>query len=329
MDPEHGTHTILLTGGTGFVGKAMLRHWMAKELGGQSVPQVLVLSRDPQAFLERHGEFRERSWLSFHAGDILDPDTLPRDRSFTHFLHAAADSRIGPRLPPLDIYRQVADGTRNMLDHAVRMQAGRFLFISSGAVYGSQPQDLEALSENWAGTLALTDPSNAYGFAKRTGEHLCALYRHQFGLDTVIARCFSFVGPDLAVDAHYAIGNFIRDALWCDAITVRGDGTSVRSYLHQQDLAAWLCRLLMAAAAGTTYNVGSPRAITIAELARLVRDHISPGKQIRTLGISNGVSPSSRYVPDVSLITAELGVGVTIPLDDAIKRTSEALRSIS
>lgn len=328
MDTERDIATVLLTGGTGFVGKALLRHWMAEELAGRSVPQVVVLSREPLAFLERHGEFRDRSWLSFHVGDILDVSTLPRGRRFTHILHAAADSRLGPRLPPLDVYRQVADGTRNMLDHAVRVGARRFLFISSGAVYGSQPQHLESLPESWAGSPLLTDPRNAYGLAKRAAEHLCALYRHQFGLDTVVARCFSFVGPDLAVDVHYAIGNFIRDALWRDAITVHGDGTSVRSYLHQKDLAAWLCALLMVARAGTTYNVGSPRAVSIAELARLVRDCVSPGKSIRTLAISDASSPPSRYVPDVSLITAELGLGVTIPLDDAIMRTSEALCSM-
>ena len=314
---------ILLTGGTGFFGKALLRNWMAENRAGRSVPRIVVLSRQPERFLEANGEFRGQGWLTFHAGDILDPGSLPRELRFTHILHAAADSRIGPRLPPLEVYHQIADGTRNMLDFAVRVAARRLLFVSSGAVYGRQPDDLEAVPESWTGSPALGDPLSTYGLAKRAGEHLCALYRHRFGLETVIARCFAFVGPDLALDVHYAIGNFIRDALWGEAITIAGNGASVRSYLHQNDLASWLCTLLVAADPGTTYNVGSPHAVSIAALAEKVRDSIAPGKPIRVLAGSDGVSPPSRYVPDISLIASDLGVRMSIPLEDAIARTAE------
>ena len=74
--------------------------------------------------------------------------------------------------------------------------------------------------------------------AKRASEHLCCLYNDRFGVESVVARCFSFVGQDLPLNAHFAIGNFIHDALHStDEITVAGDGAPVRSYMNQADLA--------------------------------------------------------------------------------------------
>jgi dTDP-glucose 4,6-dehydratase len=151
---------------------------------------------------------------------------------------------------------------------------------------------------------------------------LCALYHATHGIDTVIARCFAFVGEDLPLDVHFAIGNFIRDALWAEEIIVGGDGTPLRSYLDQRDLAHWLLTLLAAGKPNRAYNVGSDREISVAALARLVGEIVSPGKVVRILGQAAGNSGRNIYVPDIRRAREELGLDVTIPLETAIADTA-------
>lgn len=317
---------ILLTGGTGFFGRALLRHWLGQGAAGRSVPDVTILTRAPGAFLARYPEFRALPWLSFHAGDILHPASLPRGASFTHVVHAAADSTLGPQLTPIERFDQIVNGTRNLLDFAVACGAGRFLLTSSGGVYGPQPPGMEQIPEDYHGMPDPLLPANAYSVAKRATEHLCALYRDAHGIEPVIARCFAFVGRDLPLDVHFAIGNFIRDALWAEEIVVGGDGTPVRSYLDQSDLAAWLLTLLERGRAGQAYNVGSDQGITIGQLAHLVRDVVSPGKPVRVLGQVTSQVGRNRYVPDVSKARRELGLSVLVSLPEAIRSAADMTR---
>ncbi len=135
----------------------------------------------------------------------------------------------------------------------------------------------------------------------------------------MIARCFAFVGPDLPLNAHFAIGNFIRDALTADAFTVAGDGTPLRTFLNQTDLAHWLFTLLKSGRSGEAYNVGSDEVISIADLAHLVRDVLAPEKPVHILGKPDPGVSHNRYVPDISKAQQQLGLSVTVPLAEAIR----------
>jgi dTDP-glucose 4,6-dehydratase len=318
---------IFLTGGTGFFGRSLLRTSLAKAVRDGSVARVTVLSRKPSAFLSRYPDFRYAPWLTFHAGDICAPSSLPHGAHFSHVLHVAADSTPGTRMTPLARFQQVVEGTRNILEFAATVGARRFLLTSSGAVYGPQPSDVTALAEDWPGSPDLRNPANAYSLGKRAAEHLCTLYQDAYGIEVVIARCFAFVGRDLPLDAHFAIGNFIRDALYRDAIEVAGDGSPLRTYLDQDDLAHWLLTLMEHGRPGEVYNVGSDEMVSIAELAHLVRTLLAPDKPVRIRGHGPDTQGRNRYVPDIRKIKTELGLGVTIPLAEAIRRTGAAHRA--
>jgi dTDP-glucose 4,6-dehydratase len=239
-------------------------------------------------------------------------------------IHAAGGTTIGSKLTQLQLYNHIVDGTKNILDLAISTGSRRFLLTSSGAIYGPQPTDLEAIPEDWSGSPTLADPSTAYGQAKRAAEHLCALLGEQHGLETVVARCFAFVGPDLPLKAQYAVGNFIQDALSADVITVSGDGTPLRTYLDQRDLAHWLLTLLERGRSGEAYNVGADEVISIADLAYLVRNVLAPEKSVQILGKPDPSAARNRYIPDIRKTQQELGLGITIPLADSIRRSGEA-----
>lgn len=316
------TNHILLTGGTGFFGKALLRHWAEQERSGLKVARVTLLSREPNRFATQYPALVSHDWLNLVQGDVCDFESLPKGQSFTHVLHAATESTNGPKLTPKMRFDQIVTGTKNILDLAVASGATRFLLTSSGGVYGPQPQDMERISEDYLGMPDPLNPSNAYSVAKRCAEHLCALYQERHGLETVIARCFAFVGQDLPFDAHFAIGNFIWDALKSEEITVKGDGTPFRSYMDQRDLAVWLCVLLENGVAGQAYNVGSDQAITISELANLIRNLLAPGKPVRVACASTSQNFRNRYIPSITKARNELGLNISYELKDAIRNAA-------
>lgn len=320
---------IFFTGGTGFFGKAVLRYLAALDPDAREAlaAHVTVLSRDPDEFLRGHGEFASLPWLSFHRGDIERPETLPRDGDFTHVLHAAADSTNVLHLQAWQRYEQIVQGTKNVLDFAAARGAKRFLLTSSGGVYGAQPEHMRAIPESHDGELGPLGEANAYSVGKQEAERLCALYAERFGIEPIVARCFTFVGEDLPLDVHFAIGNFIRDALFGSEIVVKGDGSPVRSYMDQAELARWLLAMLCRGVPGRAYNVGSPVGVTMTELAHLVGRLLGPGKPVRVLARSGADNPSrSCYVPDVSLAASELGLANEIDLADAIERAGSGVR---
>lgn len=305
---------VFVTGGTGFFGKALLRQWPHDV-------RLTLLSRNPDHFRAMYGDLLAGWDVRLVGGDIMKPETLPAG-DYTHILHAATDSTFGPKLSPLQRYVQIVEGTRHLLDFAVATKTPRFLLTSSGGVYGPQPQEMVQIAEHYNGMPDPLNPQNAYSVAKRCAEHLCALYQECYGLEAIVARCFAFIGRDLPLDVHFAIGNFIRDALTASEISVAGDGTPVRSYMDQRDLAEWLFALLKHGSAGQAYNVGSDEELSIAELAQLVRDQIAPTKNVRIVGAASSNSFRNRYVPCITKARAELGLALRFSLKESIREAA-------
>lgn len=322
---------IFITGGTGFFGRWLLESFAHANAALALDARVVVLSRNPERFQVGAPHLGSDAGIMFVRGDVqsFDADDVrsalgkQAPERFGFVIHAAtgASAKLNAENPLLMI-DTIVQGTRAALEFALATEARRFLLTSSGAVYGSQPPDVTHVPEDYVGGPDQTNVGSAYGEGKRLAELLCVCFQKQHGIEPVLARCFAFVGPFLPLDAHFAIGNFIRDALRGGPIRVGGDGTPFRSYLYAADLAVWLWTMLVKAAPGRPFNVGSSRSLFIAELAELVRAALGPGLQIHIGKAPVAGQPPSRYVPSTDRAAQELGLREQIDLQTAIQRTA-------
>lgn len=311
---------ILITGGTGFIGTWLLETiaWVNDKWNYSC--QVYVPTRNPEAFAHKAPHLAARLDIHLLRGNIVSflyPD-VPCD----FIIHAAAPgTSAGISLNPLETADTIVNGTRRVLDFAVQKCVQSLMFVSSGAVYGTQPPEIEQTPEDYSGAPDLINPKSAYGEAKRYAEMLCALFQQKSGVPTRIARPFTFVGPYQDLNAGFAVTDFIRDGLRGLPLQINGDGTTVRSYCYTADLTAALWKVLLAGSVGRVYNIGSNESVSILSLARevasalktpveiVVRDRPVPGRK------------GARYVPNIGRMQTELNIAPWTSRKEAVCRT--------
>lgn len=311
--------TILITGGTGFFGRWLLQILCTLIKEKKFNIGIYVLSRNPEKFLAANRNCSFDRLFHFISGDVTS-FKLP-DIKIDYLIHmattAASETFHGEdQLQKLDLLYK---GTRNTLEQAIRAGVKKVLFTSSGVVYG--PSNGVVFTEEMLQAPKTTMVSSALGEGKRLAEYLVGYYGHKGAFEYSIARCFSFFGPFLPLDIHYAIGNFVNDALNKDEITVKGTGHELRSYLYIADAWVWLLKLL-AHADNEIYNVGSSNPISIGDLASQVRDTLAPEKQVRLLGLNHDVGNFSRnsYITNNDKICNKFGLSEWTTLSHGIKR---------
>lgn len=325
--PDLKGASVFLTGATGFFGIWLLETLLAANREFSLGCRVIALSRAPGRFAKKAPHLAHDPAVTWVAGDVRD-FAFPAG-PVTHVIHAATDSTTNLNASdPQAMFDVCVEGTRRVLALASDRKAHRLLFTSSGAVYGQQPPELSHVPESFRGGPNPLDRQSAYAEGKRAAEFLCGLAAADGRLShAAVARCFAFVGPHLPLDVHFAIGNFIRDAINGGPIRVNGDGTPFRSYLYAADLAEWLMMILLRGTSGKAYNVGSEEAVAVRALAErvaAVAEHVWPARPRCGVAVScspqPGVQPS-RYVPSCALAREELGLRVVSSLDAAIHRT--------
>ncbi len=310
---------IFITGATGFFGCWLLETllWANQQLRLNA--QVTILTRNPETLRDKAPHLAEDSAVEILTGDVKTFQ-FPTG-SFSHIIHAATESSVElNQQQPMQMFDTIVEGTRRCLEFALAADTRKFLFLSSGAVYGPQSPEISNVSECSTCGPDLLNTASAYAEGKRAAELLCAMAARNTKLEPKIARGFAFVGPYMKLDAHFAIGNFIRDQLRGDSIRITGDGTSLRSYMYAGDLMVWLWTILFRGTPLRAYNVGSEQAVSIRELAHAVAEALTPTVRVEVLG-TPGTGPAHRYVPSTARAQRELGLSCDVSLPEAIRRT--------
>lgn len=288
---------VLVTGGAGFVG-SHIAHRLS------SVANVTVvddLTNGSKSYVPEDARFRE--------ADLRSMDELVAAmRAADVVFHEAAIPSVERSVEdPIDCHEVNTDVTLRLLELA-RQHDTRVVTASSAAIYG-HPESLP-VDEH-----APTEPMSPYGIDKLTVDHYTRRYHDLYGLDTVALRYFNIYGPRQTASSYAGvISIFLRQAQQGDPITVDGDGSQTRDFVHIDDVVDANLRAAQTDAVGEAYNVGTGRETSVEELALTIQDVVATDSEVvytepRPADIDHSVADISKardrlgYEPTVDLQT--------------------------
>lgn len=308
---------IFITGGTGFLGRWILESflWANKKLNLNA--EAVILTRDIKKFSIKFPFFFIHKSLKFHEGNIID-FKFP-EGYFSYIIHAATDSSYA-QVNSLSMLDTIIQGTKHSLEFSRHCGVKKFLFISSGAMYGKQP-DISFINERNFSQLDLSKSTSSYAAGKFIAEFMCHLYAKQYNFSVKIARCFAFFGPYLPLNLHFAIGNFIYNRLNNESIVIKSNGNSYRSYLYIADLCVWLWTILFRGENLVAYNVGSDERYSILEIASLIANTMEPKLTVKINNNPGSNIAPENYIPDIKLARENLNLFPKINFLTALNST--------
>jgi len=312
---------ILITGGTGFVGK-----WICEMISHLNENynfniQLYLLCRDIESFIQKVPHLANKKFISLIQQDVRNLREIPTDIHWVVNAAATPDSRDHVSQPQ-KVMDTIYRGTSLVLEHCCRLtNLNKILHLSSNQVYGQVKGGLKGISENQFGELDCNKFTNIYAESKRISESICSMHRNQYGLPIVISRPFAFVGPYHSLDKPWAINNFIRDALMGGPIRILGNKETIRSYLYGSDMAYWLLVLLVNGKIGEVYNTGSSEKITLYDLAKKINHIIGLQIDSEIKSSRDQYQSFSISVPDVRKIKSDTNVKEMFNITQALERT--------
>ena len=319
---------ILVTGGAGFIGSAVVRLAISR---GQTIINVDALTY--AACLENIASVSQNPLYQFEKVDIRDRDDL--DRIFLKYepdlvMHLAAESHVDRSIDaPADFIETNITGTFNMLEAARKYwdakgkpNAFRFHHISTDEVFGSLPANKTIqFTENTA-----YDPRSPYAASKASADHLVRAWHETYGLPVVITNCSNNYGP-----FHFPeklIPVVILNALADKPLPIYGDGANVRDWLFVEDHADALLLVLEKGQVGRSYNIGGENELSNLELVNKIceiLDRMRPRSGGRYAELITFVTDrpghDERYAIDPSRMQRELGWRPSVTIDDGLEFT--------
>ena len=307
---------LLLTGCTGPFGFWLLNSLIYCEKKIKINFKIYVLTRKKNSNFIKY--FKEKKFIKFIVGDIRN-FKIPKIK-FDYIIHGATTSAKETFLGqnPLEKYSVIVDGTRHLFKILKISKIKKFLFLSSGSVYNNYEK---RISEDYLDAHLTTDQNLnkvVLGEAKRSAEVLISSYAKVRNIKFNIARCFTFAGPLMPLDVHYAFGNFIKRVYQNKSIIINGHPHTKRSYLSFADLSIALWKVFFLGKNREIYNIGSDKSISILELAKLIKKISKNKKKIILKKINKKIKPNV-YLPNIRKIKKDLNFSIGKSIKKLIK----------
>ena len=321
---------VIVTGGAGFIGSALIRHLVKNRLAEVVNLDVLTYAGNPASLKEVDGS----PLYHFAKLDICDPEGVRR--LFAEFapdaiMHLAAESHVDSSIDdPLAFVRTNVLGTANLLQCALeywrglspeRRAAFRFQHISTDEVYGSLGR------EGFFTEKTPYDPRSPYSASKASSDHMVRAWGHTFNLPVLISNCSNNYGP-----YHFPeklIPLVILNALDGKDLPIYGKGDNVRDWLFVEDHARALWLIDTEGKPGETYNIGGHNERTNLEVVETIcriLDELKPrtdGRSYREqiVFVKDRPGHDQRYAIDPGKIVAELGWKPEVDFEHGIRLT--------
>lgn len=258
---------ILVTGATGLIGSCVVEILMSRK---DMDYHVYASGRDETRINSLFAEYINSPYFHFVKYDVVEP--FDYDVDFQYIIAAASGANpILYSTDPVGVMKANFNGVDNLLTYGVKHHLEKFLYISSGDVYGEG--DGRAFTEEYSGYVAPLNLRSCYTSSKRATETLCISYASQYGIAVSIARPCHTYGPNFTEGDTRVYAQFIRNILRGENIIMKSTGEQVRSWCYVVDCALGILYILIKGKDKEAYNISDSNSIvSIREMADIIAE---------------------------------------------------------
>lgn len=291
---------ILITGACGLIGSAIIDFLIENNVECN----IYAMARNRNKAQKCFAKYLDNPLLHIVEGDVNAP--IKGNIVFHYIINAASNANPNAyALDPVGTMWTNINGTKNLLDYGREHSLERFLYVSSGEVYGNG--DVANWKESDSGYVDCMTLRSCYPTSKRAAETLCVAYSHQYHIEAVVARPCHTYGPHFTDNDTRAYAQFVRNARNHEDIVLKSRGEQYRSWLYVKDCASAILTILLKGLNGEAYNVADVNScVTIRELAEMIA-HIGGSKVVFDLPSEverQGFSVIRKAVFDISKLEA-------------------------
>ncbi len=266
--------SVLITGATGLIGSFAADMLLYADRTDNAEIGIYLLARDEKRLRERFASSQNEKRLHFVVQDVTKP--LEKNVEVDYIIHAAGDGFPAAfREHPVETMTPALFGTYRLLQYAAQSAAQnavkKFLYVSSGEVYGKISGTEHAFTEKECGYLDSMSVRSCYPMAKRCAETLCASFYAQYHVPVVVVRPSHTYGACTSVNDNRATVQFLRNAAAGEDIVLNSAGRQMRSYTYVADCVSGIFSVLLGGTDGEVYNIANAASrVTIAEFAAIL-----------------------------------------------------------
>ena len=299
-------NNLVIIGGSGFIGKSIMDSFNRGLLKKYLINKLIIICRKKIVFKNKKKiNFKN---IKVIYSDIRKIKKLPKSNLY---IYASETTKIDQYKNTKKIVTKHKESINNFCELIKEHPNVKVLYLSSGVA------EKKYLNNSKIGYKKI------YSFLKNFSENKIKLLK-KYKINTSIARCYTFIGPFLPTNEHFAIGNFLSDAKYKKKITINSRNLVYRSYMYADDMVDWLLAILIFAKKNTKiYNVGSDCQIELRQLALLISKFCKGKTEIISKSLNS--KKVDRYVPNINKTKNDFNLKIKYNLTKSIKSTFHSI----